>query len=184
MNDVETLLRTFGEVKSTFGYEISKPNVFYVDFRNKEWMEKVESVNPQIVLCILHGPKGKGFNYNEIKRYLLQEKGIPSQMIILSTITKGKNLRSIINKVLMQMCAKIGGEPWAIDKMPFTDVPTCIASIDFYEKSKFPIMSVCLSVNRTFTKYCSVVVEKDPKHEVNITNAMKIIFENVRNNFI
>lgn len=142
-------------------------------------MSKVESVNPQIVFCILQGPKGKGFNYNEIKRYLLQEKGIPSQMILLNTISKGKNLRSIINKVLMQMCAKVGGEPWAIDKMPFIDVPTCVVSIDFFEKSRCPIMSVCLSVNRTFSKYCSVVVEKDPKHEVNISNAMKIIFENV-----
>jgi aubergine-like protein len=167
-------------VKSTFGYEISKPNIFYVDFRNqRDWIQKVEEVRPEIVLCLLQGQKGKGFNYNEIKRYLLQEKGIPSQMILLSTITKGKNLRSIINKVLMQMCAKVGGEPWAIDKMPFVDVPTCVASIDFFDKGNFPVMSVCLSVNKNFSRYCSVVIKKEPKHEDNIINAMKVIFENV-----
>jgi hypothetical protein len=30
-------------------------------------------------------------------------------------------LRSIISKVLIQMNAKLGGIPWAVDKLPFMD---------------------------------------------------------------
>jgi aubergine-like protein len=125
-----------------------------------------------MVLCILNGAKGKGQFYNEIKRFLFTKLSIPSQVILLSTILKGKNLRSIYNKVFMQICAKVGGEPWIMDEMPFTDVPTCVISIDFYDKGSHPVMAVVLSVNKNFSKFCSIVLEKDGKIEVNIRNAI------------
>jgi len=80
---------------------------------------------------------------------------IPSQVILASTITKPKGLRSVINKVLMQICAKIGGEPWAIDNMPFTGCPTMVVGIDQYNKDNKTIIGCCASYNRTFSKYLS-----------------------------
>jgi aubergine-like protein len=90
---------------------------------------------------------------------------------------KGKNLRSIINKVLMQICAKVGGEPWAIDAMPFVDVPTCVVSIDFYDKGPRPVMAIVISINRTFSRFCSVVVEKGSEIEKNMRTAMRYVID-------
>jgi len=110
----------------------------------------------QAVLLILSGPKGKGFNYNEIKKLLTVDYSIPSQVMLASTINKPKGLRSVINKVLMQICAKVGGEPWAVDSMPFTSVPTMVIGFDTYNKFGKQIIGCSASYNRTFTKYISV----------------------------
>ena len=165
---------------------MDKPEIIYIKGnRLNEWENVLGSLNrnTKMVLCILGGAKGKGIFYNEIKRYLFARMSIPSQIILVSTIMKGKNLRSIINKVLMQICAKVGGEPWALDQMPFVDVPTCVVSIDFYDKGSRPVMAVVLSINKTFSRFCSVVVEKDQRIEVNIKNAMTHVIDLVNFHF-
>lgn len=71
-----------------------------------------------------------------------------------------RGLRSVVNKILMQMCAKIGGEPWAIDKLPFVSVPTMVVGIDVYNKSGKSIIGCCASFNNRFTKYLSIVKQE------------------------
>ena len=46
---------------------------------------------------------------------------MPSQVVLSNTISRGKNIRSICSKILIQICAKVGGEPWAIERLPFFD---------------------------------------------------------------
>lgn len=59
------------------------------------------------------------------------------------------------------MCAKLGGEPWAMDQLPFTSEPTMICAIETFEKKsiKNPIMAFCATYNDIFTKYISLVKE-------------------------
>ena len=47
-------------------------------------------------------------------------------MILTSTISSGKNLRSKISMLTIQTAAKLGLVPWAIDDLPFIDKPTMI----------------------------------------------------------
>jgi aubergine-like protein len=63
----------------------------------------------------------------------------------------------VINKVLMQICAKVGGEPWAIDNLPFTRQPTIIIGLDVYNKNNRAIIGCCGTLNNTFTRYSSTV---------------------------
>lgn len=56
----------------------------------------------------------------------------------------------------MQICAKVGGEPWAVDSMPFTSVPTVVIGVDVYNKGNKSIVGCCASFNNTFTKYISI----------------------------
>lgn len=49
-------------------------------------------------------------------------------MILTSTISKSKGLRSILTKMIIQVVAKLGMIPWAINDLPFTDIPTMILS--------------------------------------------------------
>ena len=52
------------------------------------------------------------------------EKGIPCQIVTLGLLQEGKNIRSICNKLLNQICAKTSGIPWIISNMPFNNIPT------------------------------------------------------------
>lgn len=83
-------------------------------------------------LCfwILPGKKNAGINYDKIKRFMLNELPVPSQMILVSTIQKDKGFRSVVNKMVVQVGAKLGFIPWAINDLPFTDQPSIVVGID------------------------------------------------------
>ena len=55
----------------------------------------------QAVVLLLPGAKGRNTLYDDIKRFLLAEFPVPSQVVLCNTISKGKNLRSIVNKILI-----------------------------------------------------------------------------------
>jgi len=67
-----------------------------------------------------------------VKRLLLGDLPVPSQVVLTGTIQRGKNVRSIVNKVLIQICAKIGGIPWTVDALPLMDRPSMICGMDVF----------------------------------------------------
>lgn len=71
----------------------------------------------------------------------------------------------MVNKILIQVCAKLGGEPWAMEDLPFTKEPTMVCAIESYDKKtlRSPIMSLCATYNNIFTKYVSLVREAKQK---------------------
>ena len=117
-----------------------------------------------MVVLILPGAKGKNSLYDDVKRFLLTEYSIPSQVVLANTIQKGKNLRSIISKVLIQMNAKLGGIPWAVDKLPFMDKPTMICGLDVFHAAnlgKKSVLALAASMNNSATTYWSTSVVQD-----------------------
>jgi len=68
----------------------------------------------------------------------------------------------------MQICAKLGGEPWAIDKLPFVSVPTIVVGIDVYKKNGKGIVGCCASFNNRFTKYLSIVKEEGKDKDLDV----------------
>lgn len=117
-----------------------------------------------MVVLIIPGAKGKSTLYDDIKRFLLTEYPIPSQVVLAQTISKGKNLRSIISKVLIQMCAKLGGIPWAVDNLPLMDKPTMICGLDVFHATnlgKKSVLALTASMNNSATTYWSSCVVQD-----------------------
>lgn len=117
-----------------------------------------------MVVLILPGQKGKCTLYDDVKRFLLESYPIPSQVILTSTIQRGKNLRSIISKVLIQMNAKVGGIPWAVDKLPLMTEPTMICGMDVFHSTalgKKSVLALTASMNQTATTYWSTSVIQD-----------------------
>lgn len=96
-----------------FGYQAKQMASFMVKGHNIEvWKETLQSKLDSSVQCaivLLPGSRGKSVLYDEIKRLLLEEIPVVSQIVLVGTIRAGKNLRSIVSKVLIQICAKIGG---------------------------------------------------------------------------
>lgn len=101
---------------------------------------------------------------------------VPSQMIIAKTI-QGRNLRSICNKILNQMIGKVGGIPWIIDNLPFSNTPTMIIGIDTYKKvgTKNNVLGVLATTDHNFSKFWSksVLIEPTDKLEDIIQSHVK-----------
>jgi aubergine-like protein len=78
----------------------------------------------------------------------------PSQVVLQCVIKAGKNLQSIVTRIVMQMNAKMGGIPWSISDMPFTDKPTmvvgyCLAKMGGNDHA----VGLAATVDREFTRY-------------------------------
>ena len=126
----------------------------------KELKSKLNS-NVQAVVLLLPGAKGRTTLYDDVKRYLLAEFPVPSQVVLVNTIAKGKNLRSIVNKILIQINAKIGGIPWTVDNLPFMDKPTMVCGMDVFHSTalgKKSVLALTASINNSATKYFSTSV--------------------------
>ena len=151
------------------GYEHSDPATYSVrpGMRADAWIRELKNQlneGVQMVVLILPGAKGKCALYDDVKRFLLTEYPIPSQVILAQTIQRGKNLRSIISKVLIQMNAKLGGIPWAVDNLPFMDKPTMICGLDVFHATnlgKKSVLALSASMNNSATTYWSTSVVQD-----------------------
>ena len=92
---------------------------------------------------------------------------VPSQVVLHNTISRGKNLRSIVNKILIQMNAKLGGQPWAVSQMPFTNQPTMVVGYDVFHKPKAnSYLAFCATVNRNFNQYWSSYIQQREYQEI------------------
>lgn len=158
------------EVLKQFGFESAQPQTFSLKgnpMNSQTWIKELKSKmnnNIQAVVLLLPGQKGKTQLYDDIKRFLLTEYSVPSQVVLCNTISKGKNLRSIVNKILIQITAKIGGIPWTVDKLPFMDKPTMICGMDVFHSTtlgKKSVLALTASINNSATKYFSTCVVQD-----------------------
>lgn len=114
-----------------------------------------------MLVCAIPGNRQKGALYKDLKKLLVTTLPIPSQFILTGTMSKrniililAKGFRSVVNKLLIQISSKVGGEPWAISKLPFTNYPTMICSFDI--KNDLNLLSFVATYNNTFTKYIPI----------------------------
>lgn len=155
--EAQQLKSTFGQAADTFKYKCSPPAMFKVegdDRRFETWEREMKSkLNPGVTLAvfILQGNKNGAPMYDQIKKCLITQMPVPSQVVLHNTISRGKNLRSIVNKILIQMNAKLGGQPWAVSDMPFTNKPTMVVGYDvFHKPNSNSYLAFCATTNRNF----------------------------------
>ncbi len=98
-------METMQKCTETFGYEINKPREFSIrSTRFEDWERSIkENINTsvQAVVFLLPGQKNKAPLYDDLKRLLIHTIAVPSQVVLCNTISKGKNVRSICNKILI-----------------------------------------------------------------------------------
>lgn len=159
--------QTMEQVLQQFGFESAQPQTFVLKgnpMNAQTWIRELKGKlnnNVQACVLLLPGAKGKTSLYDDIKRFLLAEFPVPSQVVLCNTISKGKNLRSIVNKILIQITAKIGGIPWTVDALPFMDKPTMICGMDVFHSTslgKKSVLALTASINNSATKYFSSCV--------------------------
>jgi len=90
-NIAKQFTSTMGQCLQQFGYESSEPSVFPVKggLNAEAWKKELRSKlndNIQAIVLLLPGNKGNCKLYDELKRFLLQEYPIPSQVVLCGTI--------------------------------------------------------------------------------------------------
>ena len=68
---------------------------------------------PDIVMVVV--PNNKGEHYHAVKKLCCVEKPTPSQVMTFPVLSRERGLGSVVSKVAMQMCCKLGGQPWNIN---------------------------------------------------------------------
>ncbi|KAJ8319428.1 hypothetical protein KUTeg_004519 [Tegillarca granosa] len=125
-----------------------------------------DHINPQVQMVVIICPTSRDDRYSAIKKLCCVECPVPSQVIIAKTISKQDKLRSVTQKIALQINCKLGGELWALT-IPMKEL--MIVGIDVYHdatKGKRSIAGFVSSTNRTCTRWYSRVCFQTPGQEL------------------
>ncbi|XP_042332400.1 piwi-like protein 2 [Sceloporus undulatus] len=119
----------------------------------------------QLIVCIITGTRDD--LYGAIKKLCCVQSPIPSQVINARTIaTQPNKLRSIAQKILLQINCKLGGELWGVD-IPLKQL--MMIGMDVYHdpgRGKRSVVGFVASINHTLTRWYSRVVFQMPHQEI------------------
>nr|XP_049706434.1 piwi-like protein Ago3 [Helicoverpa armigera]XP_049706439.1 piwi-like protein Ago3 [Helicoverpa armigera] len=127
-------------------------------------LKKVITSDLQIVVAIC--PSARDDRYGAIKKICCADNPIPSQVINARTLMNQNKIRSITQKILLQMNCKIGGTLWNIN-IPFKSA--MVIGIDSHHDASRKKQSVCAfvaSYNQALTHWYSRVVFQSKGQEV------------------
>ena len=128
--EAEALLRDMQNCIRDFRYPCCAPRkVKIADDKIDSWRKGIEGVlkgqeGISFAVFVIQGKKKASPVYHELKKILVEEVPVPSQMILADTLSRGKGIRSIANKLFIQCNAKFGGTPWGFYNLPMCNKPT------------------------------------------------------------
>lgn len=143
------------EVCPKMGIKIGQPIICAIqDDRTQTYLANIrDAINPQLQMVVAIFPTSRDDRYSAFKRLCCIEAPIPSQAIIKKTISQKQKLRSVTQKIALQLNCKMGGELWALN-IPLKGL--MVAGIDVYhEKNQRSIGAFVASMNSTLTRWYS-----------------------------
>ncbi|KAM7391733.1 hypothetical protein PAMP_022396 [Pampus punctatissimus] len=166
----EELVSTFNKVAGPIGVKIERP--ICVELRDDRTETYVKSIHSQLtsepkmqlVVCIIVGNRDD--LYSAIKKLCCVKSPIPSQAINIRTISQPQKLRSIAQKILLQMNSKLGGELWTVS-VPLKHL--MVIGVDVHHdtsKAHQSVMGFVASMNSSLTRWYSRVTFQRPTEEL------------------
>nr|CAD7585878.1 unnamed protein product [Timema genevievae] len=125
-----------------------------------------ESITPSTQIVVIICPSARTDRYSAIKKLCCVEKPIASQVINARTIMKQDKIRSITQKICLQMNCKLGGSLWRV-QIPFKNVMVC--GVDSYHDTESKGKSwagFVASLDGDMTKWYSRVAVQLPSQEL------------------
>ncbi|XP_074493451.1 piwi-like protein 2 isoform X2 [Sebastes fasciatus] len=166
----EELVSTFNKVAGPIGFRLERPiRVELRDDRTETYVKSIHSQltsepNMQLVVCIMVGNRDD--LYSAIKKLCCVKNPIPSQAINVRTISQQQKLRSVAQKILLQMNSKLGGELWTVN-VPLKHL--MVVGVDVHHdtsKAHQSVMGFVASVNSSLTRWYSRVTFQTPTEEL------------------
>ncbi|XP_056135759.1 piwi-like protein 2 [Lampris incognitus] len=155
------LVSSLNKIAGPVGIQVRRP--IKVELRDDHTETYVKSIhsqltsepNMQLVVCIVTGNRND--LYSAIKKLCCVKSPIPSQVINVRTISQPQKLRSISQKILLQLNCKLGGELWTVN-IPLKHL--MVVGVDVHHDAKRKTQSVMgfvASLNSSLTQWYSRV---------------------------
>ncbi|XP_068030550.1 piwi-like protein 2 isoform X1 [Anomalospiza imberbis] len=153
------------------GMQVGQPTVQELrDDRIETYIRAIQSSlgsqdKVQLLLCII--PGGRDDVYGAIKKLCCVQTPVPSQVINAQSLMghPGK-IRSVVQKVLLQINCKLGGQLWGVD-IPLKQL--MVVGMDIHHSRSQGMRSVIgfvASMNHILTRWYSRVVFQMPHQEI------------------
>nr|XP_019569998.1 PREDICTED: piwi-like protein 2 [Rhinolophus sinicus] len=164
------LVNMLEKIAGPIGMRMSPPALVELkDDRVETYVRTIQSMlgaegKIQMVVCIIMGTRDD--LYGAIKKLCCVQAPVPSQVINVRTIGQPTRLRSVAQKILLQINCKLGGELWGVD-IPLKRL--MVIGMDVYHDPSRGMRSVVgfvASINLTLTKWYSRVVFQMPHQEI------------------
>eukprot|EP00794_Sanderia_malayensis_P019493 gene19493-21418_t len=168
--------QTFAKVTTQMGFSVAQPNAVQLkDERTETYLQTIrQNLNPNVQIVVTIFPTSRDDRYAAVKKLCCIESPVPSQCINARTIGQPNKLRSITQKIALQINCKLGGELWALE-IPLRSV--MIVGIDVYHdagKGGRSIGAFVASTNQQVTRWFSRVCFQKPGQE--LIDELKVIF--------
>ncbi|XP_054971970.1 piwi-like protein 2 isoform X4 [Pan paniscus] len=170
MDQARELVNMLEKIAGPIGMRMSPPAwVELKDDRIETYVRTIQSTlgaegKIQMVVCIIMAPRDD--LYGAIKKLCCVQSPVPSQVVNVRTIGQPTRLRSVAQKILLQINCKLGGELWGVD-IPLKQL--MVIGMDVYHDPSRGMRSVVgfvASINLTLTKWYSRVVFQMPHQEI------------------
>ncbi|XP_054269475.1 piwi-like protein Ago3 isoform X2 [Macrosteles quadrilineatus] len=157
-----------GKVCPLMGVQIEYPSLNKLrDDKPDTYVKNLkESVTEKTQLVVVIFPTQREDRYSAIKKFCCLDRPVPSQVINSRTISKPDKLRSIVQKIALQINCKLGGSLWSV-RIPFANAMIC--GMDSYHDTKSKNRSVAgfvASMNKEVTKWFSQVFIQSNNQEL------------------
>ncbi|XP_066193197.1 piwi-like protein 2 [Sylvia atricapilla] len=165
------LLGAMRNSSGAMGIQVGQPIVQELrDDRIESYVRSIQSSlgsqnKVQMLLCII--PNGRDDVYGAIKKLCCVQSPVPSQVINAQSLTghPGK-IRSVVQKVLLQINCKLGGQLWGVD-IPLKQL--MVVGMDIHHSRSPGMRSVIgfvASMNHILTKWYTRAVFQMPHQEI------------------
>ncbi|XP_015435160.1 PREDICTED: piwi-like protein 1 [Dufourea novaeangliae] len=118
-------------VSKAMGMNVREPRIICLrDDRTETYIQELRrNIQQNINLMVIVFPTNRTDRYSAVKRVCCVEMPVPSQAIMSRTISRGDKLKSITEKIALQINCKLGGALWAL-AIPMDNCMIC--GIDVY----------------------------------------------------
>lgn len=166
----EELVSSFKKVAGPIGVKVERPiRVELRDDRTETYVKNIHSQltsepNIQLVVCIMVGNRDD--LYSAVKKLCCVKSPIPSQAINVRTISQPQKLKSVAQKIILQINSKLGGELWTVN-VPLKNL--MVVGVDVHHdtsKARQSVMGFVASVNSSLTRWYSRVTFQTPTEEL------------------
>ncbi|XP_001603582.2 piwi-like protein Ago3 [Nasonia vitripennis] len=143
--------------------------IFLKDDSTETYVSELRKVvKNRLNMVVIIFPALRQDKYSAVKKICCVETPVPSQVIISRTIAKPEKLKSVTEKIALQINCKLGGALWAL-KNPFTNAMVC--GIDVFhagvgQGSKGSVAAFIASLDKMLTSWHSRVCLQAPHQEL------------------
>ncbi|KAJ9591964.1 hypothetical protein L9F63_001476, partial [Diploptera punctata] len=168
MRFAKDFVMTMHKVGPQMGIQVCEPRMIKLnDDRTDTYINALRgNINDSMQIVVIIFPTNRDDRYSAVKKLCCSERPIASQVINSRTLSRPDKVRSVVQKIALQMNCKLGGSLWEV-KIPISNIMVC--GIDSYhecQKRSNSVAAFIASTNPSLTRWYSKVCIQGPGQEL------------------